>query len=109
MNWNHITSITATLSTDTDPSTGTRIETTPKAIIDYLNENPRHAITIHDLNEESGECTAHNPQYILRGASEELNNYYYGPVPAEDPNDASGGDLTAEEALKEALDALCSS
>ena len=77
-------------------------------VVNYLNASPRNAIVITDLDEASGECVAGSPVYVLRGAGEDLNNFYFGPFPAEDPGDANGGDLTAEQALAEALDALCS-
>jgi hypothetical protein len=40
--------------------------------------------------------------YIVRGASEELNNFYFGLWPTEDPNDAEGGNLSAIQAIFEA-------
>ena len=61
------------------------------------------------------------PKYVLCGASEPGDNYYWGDwpaprsvpapwlVPAADLNDAEGGDLTDEEALKAACDALVNS
>lgn len=70
-------------------------------LIAYLNESPRHAIVITGLAEESSQCAV----YVLRGAGEDLNNFYWGSYPVEDP--ADGGDLTAEEAVDLALDLLC--
>lgn len=76
-------------------------------LIIYLNENPRHAIVITDLDEAPPQHTVTTPVYVLRGAGEDLNNFYWGSYPAEDPDDIDGGDLTAEEAVGLALDLLC--
>lgn len=66
----------------------------------YLNENPRHAVVLHAGKDDYFDLISYDPPlYVLRGASEELNNFYYGTMPAEDPNDAEGGTYTAEEAL----------
>lgn len=62
--------------------------------VDYLEENPRHALVIVG---SAGEV------YVLRGAGDDLCNFYYGYYPAEDPNDANGGDLTAREAVNASL------
>lgn len=59
----------------------------------YLNASPRNALVIGGAKKV----------YVLRGASEQPNNFYYGLWPAEDPNDAEGGDLTASQAIAEAL------
>ncbi len=80
---------------------------TPDEVVVFLNASPRNAVVITDLVEASGECVATTPQYVLRGASERPDNFYFGSVPAEDPNDANGGDLTAKAALNGALDGLC--
>jgi hypothetical protein len=68
-------------------------------VVAYLEANPRHAVVLHEFHNDDSVFTYDPPVYILRGASETLNNFYYGDMPAEDPNDANGGDLTAEEAL----------
>lgn len=66
----------------------------------YLNSDPRHAVVLHSGYDDYFELTPFDPPiYVLRGAGEDLNNFYWGDMPAEDPNDAEGGDLTAEQAL----------
>lgn len=66
----------------------------------YLNDDPAHAVIIHGTDR-----AVFTPElYVLRGASEDLDNFYWGLMPAEDPNDAEGGDLTAAQALQAALE-----
>lgn len=103
----YIDNYTVTFTTDADLDVGETRTATPQEVINYLNADPRHAIVLHDIEEESGECVATTPQYIIRGAGEQLGDFYFGAMPAEDPNDAEGIDLTAEEALFQATDALC--
>ncbi len=64
-------------------------------VVDYLNQNPRHAAVV-DRGEEF---------YVgvFRGASDAADNFYIAALPMEDPNDADGGDWTADVALAEAL------
>ena len=38
------------------------------------------------------------------GAGGSLNSYYHQELPLEDPNDAEGGDLDAEQAMLAAMD-----
>lgn len=84
------------LATKTDDSV---LEATPcgnfskEELVEYLEKSPRHAVVLHGST----------PQYILRGAGEWLDNFYWGEYPAEDPNDANGGGLRAKEALADAL------
>lgn len=104
----NVESFEAIFTTDADLDAGKTRRATPQEVVDYLNANPRNAVVITDIEEESDECVATTPQYIIRGASESLDNFYFGSMPAEDPNDSSGGDLTAEQALFHAANALCS-
>lgn len=61
----------------------------------FLNLSPRNAVVITSVEPH---------QFILCGASEEPTNYFYGDMPAEDPNDANGGfDMTALQAIEEAV------
>lgn len=64
----------------------------------YLRKNPDHAVTFTYNGKSS---------YVMRGASEHadenLDKFYYGLLPAEDPGDAYGGDLDSAEASDEAL------
>ena len=53
-------------------------------------------------NEVFGKVTFEQALYVLRGASEALDNFYYGHMPAEDQNDADGGDVDALEAVRAA-------
>ena len=101
----NIISITAALTTDSELC-GDEKEFKPQELIDYLNESPRHALAITGFEEESDECEIKNAVYVLCGASDQPDNYYYGLLPAEDPNDAEGGDLTAKEAISLALDLM---
>lgn len=66
----------------------------------FLEEEPGNAVIIHGGRDSFfGGIDYDPPIYILRGAGEDLSNFYYGEMPAENPNDADGGDLTAEEAI----------
>jgi hypothetical protein len=60
-------------------------------MIRHLKASPRNAIEI------LGEVA------VWRGAGGDDSNYYYQSLPLTDPNDAEGGDLTAEQAVVEAL------
>ena len=64
-------------------------------VVAYLESDPSNAVFV----------LGPRPQYIVRGASGGLNNFYYGDLPAIDPNNAEGGDLMAEEALERTLQA----
>ena len=80
----------------------------PGEVIAYLNEKEENAVVIVDADTSlanQAEMPRHF-QYIIRGASGELDNFYYGEYPAEDPGDANGGDLTADEAIYEAVMSL---
>lgn len=68
-------------------------DTTPADLVTYLNANPRNAVVV-DLDDRQ--------VAIFRGASEDLDNFYYQDLPLEDP-DANGGDLTAQQAVDEVL------
>ena len=63
-------------------------------IVSYLNQNPRNAVVI----DKDGVQIA-----VFRGASDEPNNFYTQVLPLEDPNDADGGEYTAEQAIDFAL------
>lgn len=65
-------------------------EETQQAAADFLNLSPRNAVQI--LTDEGCEYA------VWRGASDELNNFYYQMLPLEEP-DAEGWDFTAIEAL----------
>jgi hypothetical protein len=66
-----------------------------REVVEYLEQDPSHAVVIH----------VRRPIYVLRGASERLDNFYYGEwAESMDPNDANGGDLTAREAVNEAVE-----
>lgn len=103
-----VSRVKCTLTDDQQLSAADPAWHTPEEVVAYLDASARHAVVIVDLDEVSGECVAQAPQYVLRGASEQLDNFYFGAYPAEDPNDADGGQLTAAEALAAALDGLCS-
>jgi hypothetical protein len=60
----------------------------------YLNVNPRHAAVL--------DRTDHHVA-VFRGASDEPTNFYVARLPVEDPGEADFGDLTAGDALQEAL------
>lgn len=66
-----------------------------KQLVYYLEDNPRHAVHIG-----VGEDLVFA---VWRGAGEALDNFFHQELPLEDPGDANGGGLTAEQALKEAL------
>lgn len=69
----------------------------------YLNADPRHAVLLFGGKDEIFGTLKYEPAlYILRGASEGLDNFYWGTLPAEDPNDAEGGDLAADQAIGQA-------
>lgn len=61
-------------------------------VVAYLNADPRNAVV---LNNQLAQMA------VWRGASEQLNNFYWQDLPLEDP-DSNGGDLTAEEAIEQA-------
>lgn len=103
-----IESVTAVKTNDSVLSAENPASYTAEELVVYLNEDPRHALVVTDLAEVSGECVVTGPVYVLRGAGEGLGDFYFGSYPAEDPNDAEGGDLTADAALAQALDLLCS-
>lgn len=63
-------------------------------VISYLNASPENAVVI-PLDE-------FNYVAVFRGAGGDLNNFYYQESPLSDPNDANGGDLTAEQAFDNA-------
>lgn len=89
----------ATLTTDAD-LTGARTTVTANEVVAYLNADPRHAVVLHESKDDFYGRTVFSPElYVLRGAGEDLQNFYWGEMPAEDPNDAEGGDLTADNAL----------
>lgn len=82
----------------------------PGDVIAYLNEKPENAVVIIDADTSVADA-AHRPrhfQYIIRGASGELNNFYYGAYDEDsmDPNDANGGDLDAQGAISQAVNDL---
>ncbi len=83
-----------------DFGTGHRKFLTREDAVEYLEEDPRHAIVIFGT---SAGVKFDPPVYVLRGASEQLDNFFYGEYPAEDPGDASDAE-SASEALQEALD-----
>jgi len=68
------------------------LDLSQEEIVRWLKSDPSHAVVFPD-----------RMRFILRGASEALENFYWGDLPSEDPNDAEGGDLTAEEVVKSAL------
>ncbi len=66
----------------------------------FLNADPANAVVVTGFTEaEEDSVTSIDPMYVIRGASEALDNFYIGAIPAEDPNDADGGSWTAAEAL----------
>lgn len=68
-------------------------------VVEYLEEDPRHAVFLFGGRDRHfGEIHFQNPLFILRGAGEGLVDFFYGELPAEDPNDAEGP-YTAEQAL----------
>ena len=83
-----------TMCTDSELTLEPVIKRRAREVVTYLEADPRHAIVIQGKARQV---------YVLRGASEELNNFFYGDMPAEDPNDADGGDLTARQAVTEAV------
>lgn len=88
---------------DSDLATESVVEATPAEVVSYLNDDPRHAVVLVGSTDELfGEKTFEPSLYVLRGASEALNNFYYGHMPADDPNDADGGDVDALEAVRAA-------
>jgi len=88
---------------DSDLAAEPVVEATPAEVVAYLNESPRHAVVLVGSEDEVfGKVTFEQALYVLRGASEALDNFYYGHMPAEDPNDADGGDVDALEAVRAA-------
>jgi hypothetical protein len=83
----------ATLTTD-GILEGTRGEYSLRQIANHLNESPQNSAVIHLTKD----------WYILRGAGGGLDNFYYGEMPAENPNDAEGGSLTAGLAILKVLE-----
>ena len=82
----------------------------PGDVVAYLNEKPENAVVIVDADTNAIEA-ADGPrhfQYIIRGAGGDLNNFYYGAYDEDsmDPNDANGGDMTADVAVTSAVEAL---
>lgn len=76
---------------------------TPGQVVEYLHQDPRHAVVIVDADTSVNNGEARGPVYVLCGAGETSDNYYYGWHPAEDPNEADGGNLTAEQAVLQAV------
>jgi hypothetical protein len=71
---------------------------------DYLNANPRHALVIDGAETDvTGFGTLEPAMYVLRGASEKLDNFYFGRIDNESPNDSEGGDLVAIDAICAAI------
>lgn len=88
---------------DTDLATEPVVEATPAEVVAYLNDDPRNAVVLVGSRDAFfGEKTFEPSLYVIRGASEGLDNFYYGHMPAEDPNDADGGDVDALEAVRAA-------
>ena len=76
---------------------------TVQEVVDYLQENPRHAVILHGSHDEHFGDTVYDDRfYVLRGAGEGLDEFWYGVMPCEDPEDDDGGDLTAAQALSHA-------
>lgn len=66
----------------------------------YLDADPAHAIVMLGAQDNYFGNVPFEPNvYVIRGASERTDNYYFGDMPAEDPNDAEGGDLSAVDAI----------
>ncbi len=64
-------------------------------IVAHLNAAPDNAAIIgNEFDVEYG---------IVRGGSGADNNFFYGLMPLEDPNDMEGGELTAAEAVSAAM------
>jgi hypothetical protein len=75
--------------------------------VKYLEESPANALVITDADAKDVDSTAkRTAQYVLCGASGGSDNYFYGSMPSDDPNDARGGDITARVAVNEAVEAL---
>lgn len=72
---------------------------TESAAADYLNADPQNSIVIYAIDGRD----LQRPLFIIRGASEALDNFYYGEHPPEDPGDVDGGDLTAADVLGELI------
>lgn len=108
----NVYSITASLTDDYDLKPEPKQEHTPAEVIAYLQANPRHAVVIHDLDEESGECEARQVVYISRDAADE--GYYVCLFIPEDAEFDGGDDnwlASADDALaalSTALDELSS-
>lgn len=68
-------------------------------VIAYLEESPRHAIVLYEMYDDWFETTKLDPPvYVIRGASEQSDDYYYGNCPAEDPTDGTP-ETSAEQAI----------
>ncbi len=88
---------------DSDLAAEPVVEATPTEVVAYLNESPRHAVVLVGSEcKVFGKVTFEPALFVLRGASEKLDNFYYGHMPAEDPNDSDGGDIDALEAVRAA-------
>ncbi len=80
---------------------------TVDSAVKYLEESPANALVITDADAKDVDSTAkRTAQYVLCGASGGFDNYFYGSMPSDDPNDACGGDITARVAVNEAVEAL---
>lgn len=93
--------ITARLTTDDALDVGPIRELTADQAESYLNSGQRNALVLMSARDDTtGILPVFEPNiYVVRGASGKLDNFYYGDMPAEDPNDAEGGDLTAIQAI----------
>lgn len=74
-----------------DFGTGTPVTRTTDEVIAYLEADPHHAVVFPDTR-----------RYVLRGAGEGLDDFFAGPMPAEDPNDADGP-MSANDAIADAV------
>lgn len=65
----------------------------PVQIVAWLAGSPRNAVVIQ------GEV----PTFVICGAGEGPDDYYYGEMPCEDPDSVADADLTAELAVQDAI------
>lgn len=104
LDMSNIISLTVQFVLDDDMIPVSAGQVSVQKVIEYLEESPRHGVIITDFEEESDECVINRPVFILCGAGESLDDYFYGEAPYDDPDKVVEYDLSARMALHRALD-----
>lgn len=110
----HVRTLTAHKTDDSrmgTPKMPAPEEMTITQTLDYLTNDPRHALVIVDVDiPTTANVTGYyvtNDVAVFRGASGRPDNYYVATTPMEDPGDVLGGCWDAQNALTCALHVLC--